>query len=86
MPIATRNESRGRVVLNYHEGTTAKVFEDGTYEITLPYRRLIRGNAENRAAAEQAVTAQRDAWILGRWEAGSLATSGHKACVLCPLE
>lgn len=83
--IVTRNEKSDRLILNFHDGTTAKVFDCG-YEITLPYRRTITGQAANREAAEQAVEAERNAWILARWEAGSLTTSGHKACVLCPLQ
>lgn len=82
MPVVTRNESRGRLILNYHDGTLAKIFNDGSYELTLPYRQTTFGKAASRDEAEQAVTAEREAWILSRWEAGTIAPRARFDCPL----
>lgn len=73
--------------LRFNDGSRAEIEDDGRWDLTLANSKHVRGKAADVAAAESAVHAERERYILDCWERGESARyRSVKNGRLCPLD
>jgi hypothetical protein len=67
----------------FNDGSRSEVAPDGGWDLTLPTGKHVRGKAQDITAANQAVQAERERFILAAWAKGTLGPmSGQFVCSL----
>jgi len=68
--------------VNFVDGGRAEIKEDGKWDFTFPSGKHLRGQEENVEAAEAAVNAEHDKYVLQRWEQGHPTAKKNFSCPL----
>ena len=83
---ATEEQTKPTIV-NFNDGSLAKVWSDGRWDLTLPSGKHVRGQESFAAAATKVVRDAHDKFVLATWERGSfLSLPGKPQHFACPLD
>lgn len=66
----------GNEVVFLNDSCIIETRPDGSFDLTLPSGRHVRGRAKDQTAAKTAAHAEHDRYVLGQWSKGSPVAGG----------